>query len=173
MVYKLKILSDKREGFALKIEVDANNTFFELHEAIQNGCKFDPSEVVTFFKADEEWDKMDEISLFSSDLHEEIASMKNAKIIDYLNDIGDKMIYNFDMNDQKSLFIELEEILTNKKLNLPIVTYHKGIAPTQSVTDHYDNDLLNDSDVDLQNISTDFGEIEDLNLIYGEIGEVI
>jgi hypothetical protein len=60
-----------------------------------------------------------------------------------------------------------------KKLNTPIVTSNQGLAPSQSSSSGYDTDLLASEDSELQNAFTDFGELEDLNMIYGEIGEVI
>jgi hypothetical protein len=60
-----------------------------------------------------------------------------------------------------------------KKLNMPVVTLNRGMIPVQSSINRYDTDLLVNEDSELQNVFTDFGELEDLNLIYGEIGEVI
>lgn len=175
MVFKFKIISDKVENFALHIDADAKNTFFELHEAIQDECKYDPSEIVTFFLADEEWDKGLEITMFPnrSLKQNSTVTMKNALLGDYLKQKEDKLIYIFDVINQKSLYIELNEIVMENKLNSPVVTYNKGLAPLQSSSNRYDTDLLANEDAELQNVFTDFGELEDLNMIYGEIGEVI
>jgi len=99
--------------------------------------------------------------------------MKNTALGDYLKEKEDKLIYVFDVINQKSLYIELIEIVMEKKLNTPVVTFNRGMAPAQVVTNHFDTDLLIDEDSELQKIFTDFGELEDLNMIYGEIGEVI
>jgi Plasmid pRiA4b ORF-3-like protein len=175
MVFKFKIISDKVENFALHIDADAKNTFFELHEAIQDECKYDPSEIATFFLADEEWDKGLEITMFENKSSKQNSGliMKNATLGDYLKEKEDKLIYVFDVKNQKSLYIELNEIVMEKKINTPVVTYNRGLAPTQSASTRYDTDLLANDDSELQNIFTDFGELEDLNMIYGEIGEVI
>jgi len=175
MVFQFKIISDKVENFALHIDADARNTFFELHEAIQDECKYDPSELATFFLADEEWDKGVEISMFSNfaEKRNPVLTMKNTALGDYLNEKEDKLIYVFDVINQKSLYIELIEIVMEKKLNTPIVTFNRGIAPAQSASNHYDTDLLIDEDSELQKVFTDFGELEDLNMIYGEMGEII
>jgi len=175
MVFKFKIISDKVENFALHVDADAKNTFFELHEAIQDECKYDPSEIVTFFLADEEWDKGLEITMFpnKSPKQNSAVTMKNAILGDYLKQKEDKLIYIFDVINQKSLYIELNEIVMENKLNSPVVTFNKGLAPLQSSSIRYDTDLLANEDAELQNVFTDFGELEDLNMIYGEIGEVI
>jgi hypothetical protein len=175
MVFKFTVLSDKVENFVLHIEADAKNTFFELHEVIQDECKYNPSELATFFLADEEWDKVQEIAMFEGNFPKpnSALTMKNATLGDYMKEKEDKLIYVFDVFNQKSLYIELNEIIMEKKINIPVVTYNRGSAPAQSLSNHYDTDLLASEDSELQNIFTDFGELEDLNLIYGEIGEVI
>ena len=175
MVFRFKVISDKVENFALHIDADAKNTFFELHEAIQDECKYNPSEIATFFLADEEWDKGLEITMFKNNFQKQnnALTMKNATLGDYLNAKEDKLIYVFDVINQKSLYIELNEIVMEKKISSPVVTYNRGMAPVQSSSNNYDTDLLADEDAELQNIFTDFGELEDLNMIYGEMGEVI
>lgn len=174
MVYKFRIISDKVEDFALHIDADARNTFFELHEVIQDLCNYDPSELSSFFLADEEWDKGQEIAMFpdSASKNPPIL-MKQATLGAYMKEKGDKLIYTFDVVNQKSLYIELNEIVMENKLYTPIVTFNRGMAPAQSSSNRYNADLLVDQDSELQNVFTDFGELEDLNMIYGEIGEVM
>jgi hypothetical protein len=169
------MVSDKVEDFVLYIEADARNTFFELHEAIQEGCRYDTSELAAFFLADEEWDKGLEIMMFDDKSLKQHPAllMKYTALGDYLKEREDKLIYIFDIINHKSLYIELAKIIMEDKLSTPIVTYNRGSAPVQSTSNRYNTDLLADQDSELQNVFTDFGELEDLNMIYGEIGEVM
>ena len=175
MVFKFRIISDKVEDFALHIDADAKNTFFELHEAIQLACKYDSGELSTFFLADEEWDKGVEIMMFEprSSKQNGALLMKKTELGDLLKENEDKFIYMFDVINQKSLYIQLNKIVMEEKLNSPIISYNHGMAPVQSLSNSYNSDLLADQDSDFQNVFTDFGELEDLNMIYGEIGEVM
>ena len=175
MVYKFKIISDKNEDFVLHIDADAKNTFYELHETIQLACKYDSSELATFYIADEEWDKNLEINMFEnkSSKHSGSLLMKKTALGELLNAQEDKLIYTFDVINQKSLYIQLNKIVMEDNLNTPIITYNRGMAPAQSLSNHYNADLLADQDSEFQNVFTDFGELEDLNMIYGEIGEVM
>ena len=175
MVFKFRVISDRVEDFVLHINADANNTFFELHEAIQVACKYDSSELATFFIADEEWDKGLEITMFenSSSKQYKPLLMKQTTLGHLLKNQEDKLIYTFDVINQKSLYIQLNKIVMEEKLSSPIVSYNRGTAPVQSSSNRYNTDLLADQDSDLQNVFTDFGELEDLNMIYGEIGEVM
>ncbi len=175
MVFKFRIISDRVEDFVLHIDADANNTFFELHEVIQVACKYDSSELATFFMADEEWDKGLEITMFENRLSKQHNAllMKKTTLGDLLKNPEDKLIYTFDVINQKSLYIQLNTIVMDEKLNSPLISYNRGMAPVQSVSNRYNSDLLVDQDSEFQNVFTDFGELEDLNMIYGEIGEVM
>ncbi len=175
MIFRFKIISDKAEDFVLHIDADAKSTFFELHEAIQFACKFDSAELTTFFLADEEWDKGIEIVMFQDDStnHNHAPDMKHTSLETLLKEPEDKLIYTFDVINQKSLYIQLNAILMEEKLKSPIVSYDGGTTPSQNHLNRYNLDLLADNDSEFQNAFTDFGELEDFNTIYGEIGEVI
>lgn len=179
MIFRFNVISDTVENFALHIDADENNTFLELHGVIQKECNYKTSDSSTFFLADEEWDKGSEIKIFENNSTNgttnklAIPAAKGIKLGDYLKEREDKLIYVFDVINKKSLYIELNEIVMEKNLKTPVVTYNRGNAPVQSSTNHYDTDLLASEDDELHNAFTDFGELEDLNMIYGEIGEVI
>lgn len=179
MIFRFNVISDTVENFALHIDADERNTFFELYEIIQRECKFKSSDHDAFFLADEEWDKGLEIKMSENGAANTAVNlpaaltMKGAKLGDYLREKEDKFICVFEINHQKSLYIELNEIVMEKNLNTPVVTYNRGNAPVQSSANHYDTDLLASEADELHKDFTDFGELEDLNLIYGEIGEVI
>jgi len=177
MLFKLRIKSDKEEKFVMHIDADATNTFFQLHESIQEVCKYDPLQLATFFLADEEWDKGIEIKMFASTSGHPDSSdswiMKKTKLGDLIKETEDKFIYVFDVFNQKSLYIELNEIDMEKTINAPVITMSKGIAPVQTFVNSYDNNLLLEGDPDLQNVFNDLGELEDLNEIYGEMSNIL
>jgi Plasmid pRiA4b ORF-3-like protein len=175
MIYKFKIISDKAEDFVLHIDADAKSTFYELHEAIQFACKFDSAELTAFYLADEEWDKGTEIVMFNDDLAKDFHSpmMKNTTLGELLQSPEDKLIYTFDVINQKSLYIQLNAILMEEKLNSPVVSFDGGTTSTEHHLSRYNLDLLADNDLEFQNAFTDFGELEDFNTINGELGEAI
>lgn len=177
MLFKLSIKSDKEEKFLMHIDADANNTFFQLHDSIQEVCKYDPLQPATFFLADEEWDKGIEIKMFATTPGHPDSSdrwtMKKTKLGDLIKESEDKLIYIFDIYNQKSLYIELKEVDMGKTINAPVITLSKGIAPVQTFVNSYDNNLLLEGDPDLQNVFNDLGELEDLNEIYGEMSNTL
>lgn len=174
MLFKLRIKSDIAEKFALHIDADANNTFFQLHEAIQEECKYDPSQLATFFLADEEWDKGIEIKMFGTNSSpQDGLLMKNTRLGEIIREVEDKLIYVFDVFNQKSLYIELNEILMEKTINAPVIALSKGIAPAQIPDISLDDHLIIKDDLDFQNVFDDLGELDDLNEIYGEMSNIM
>jgi hypothetical protein len=177
MLFKLRIKSDVVEKFVLHIDADANNTFYQLHESIQEECKYDPSQLATFFVADEEWDRGLEIKMFDTDSIQRLSTdgllMKKTRLGEILKDVEDKLIYVFDIYNQKSFYIELNEIEMEKTINAPVITLSKGIAPVQILDKNNGNNYFVKDDTDSQNVFDDLGELEDLNEIYGEMSNIL
>jgi hypothetical protein len=177
MLFKLRVRSDLVENFLIHIDADAENTFYQLHVVIQVECKNDPSQPASFFLADEEWDKGQEIKLFNANLNHHSSStdllMKNTKLGEIIKNVEDKLVYVFDIYDQKSFYIELNEIQMKKAMSAPVITLSKGIFPIQTADESNEVSLIVKEDPELQNVFDDLGEIEDLNEIYGEMSIVL
>ncbi len=174
MVFKFKIISDHVGDFVLHINADANNTFLQLHKSIQLACRFDQSELATFFMADEEWDKILEIPMHIKGGNPKLAlrPMKQVKLGELLKEQELNLIYVFDIRNQKSLYIQIKDIESDKQLLEPILVLKIGNAPMQHSFNEDDLDLLSGQDLTHQFDYSDFGELEDLDLIYGEAEEV-
>ena len=174
MVFKFKIISDQVGDFVLHINADANHTFLQLHKAIQLACRFDQSELATFFMADEEWDKILEIPMHTKGVASKLAlrSMKEDKLGELLKEQDLNLIYVFDIRNQKSLYLRIKEIEPEKQLRAPLLVQKIGNTPMQHSFDEDDSDLVSDQDLANQIDYSDFGELEDLDLIYGETEEV-
>jgi hypothetical protein len=82
------------------------------------------------------------------------------------------LLYVFDLNNQKSLYIELIEIEMEKTINSPVITLSKGIAPVQIPDKNNGDNLIVNVDPELQNVFEDLGELDDLNEIYGEMSNI-
>jgi hypothetical protein len=161
------------EDFVLHIDADAANTFFQLHEILQEECRFDPSQLVTFFSADEEWDKVKEIKMFPGSNSPGFASngmiMRNTRLDKFLRSEEDKLLYTFDINNDKSLYIELLNVTEDEILKTPVVRLHKGKAPEQSPQGNLERLSGDGIRRDSQQSYDDLGELEDLYGIYGEM----
>lgn len=163
MVYKFRIISDENEDFFRDIEIKSSNNFFEFHTIIQNSVNFDKSQIASFFTTNDDWEKIDEITLMDmSDFDKsKIHVMHKTKIEDFIKQPGDKLIYAFDFFSDRCFFIELmktSKIDTSKKY--PILINGQGKAPKQimvadiSISD-FESDFDDDIDDDLQFESLD------------------
>lgn len=139
MIYKFRFLSDENEGFLLDIEIKDNQTFLEMHKAIQNSLNFDETQLASFFISDEEWNKGTEITLV--EMTDDAVVMDVAMISEFIKTKKDRLIYVFDYLNERALFGALTSISktdTNKKL--PVISKLTGTPPKQSQAE---NPLLN------------------------------
>ncbi|MDP4272384.1 MAG: hypothetical protein Q8909_20015 [Bacteroidota bacterium] len=173
MLLQLRVRSDTAEDFVLHIDADASNTFYQLHELLQEECNFDPSHSVAFFSADEEWDKEIEIRIFSDNPHHPFPSdgmiKGNARLGEFLKNKEDKLLYTFDVLNDKSLYIELFEKVMGKTINTPAVKLRKGKSLVSSSMNNSGKQPGAKKTKGLQESSDDSGLLEDLYEIYGDM----
>ena len=99
MVYRFKLVSDEVSNFSREIEVDSDNTFLQLRNAILDSVGFTKDELDSFFLCDEEWNKEEEITLedmgdTSSD--HDIWLMEETPIGELVEEEGQRLIFEFD-----------------------------------------------------------------------------
>jgi len=138
MVLKFRLISNEQDDFIRDIEILNDQTFFQLHETIQDNLHFDKSQIASFFICNQQWEKEQEITLFEL-MEEEAAKvlvMDHTSIGDHIHDIHDKMIYVYDVFNERLFFIELVEILEQKSsMHYPYCSFEKGKAPQQLFMD--------------------------------------
>jgi hypothetical protein len=147
MVYKFLLLSDEAELFSREIAIDADNTFFDFHEAILNSVGYDKNQMTSFFICNEEWEKEQEITLVEMDTSSEYDNlvMDTTVLSDYISEEGQRILYVFDYLGDRAFFIRLEEVITGKNMPKAICVSSVGDAPQQILTDDFSNLLKNDS----------------------------
>lgn len=169
MIVKYRIVSAESDKFVRDIEIYADNSFLDLHMAIQEACEYDSSMLTTFFHSNNNWDKKQEIILEKIDPESQADTllMKDTKLSDLPIDIGEKYIYIFDFFSVRSFFITIVNIrkpdAEDKNLEYPICTLSKGKAPEQFYVDDIDNMEIDDLSDDFDNDS-DFSNIDDYDL---------
>ena len=57
MVYRFKLVSDEVSNFAREIEIDSENTFLQLRNAVLDSVDFAKDELDSFFLCDDDWQK--------------------------------------------------------------------------------------------------------------------
>lgn len=136
MVYRFLILSDEVDKFKREIKISAEATFLDLHKAILKTVGFDPNEMYSFFICDDDWSKKTEITLVDMDASsdEDVYLMEDTPLEELLEDEHQKMLYVFDYMTERSLFMDLSEIIPREKLSEAICSLSVGLPPSQSLS---------------------------------------
>ncbi len=128
MVFRFLILSEETENFKREIKIDADNTFFDFFEAIVSTTNLDKKKNSSFFLCSDDWRKKQEISLFERevDFDEDVYLMDECVLSDYLEDEKQKLVFVFDYENQRALYIILSELIPGKYLKQPSCTFSSG-----------------------------------------------
>lgn len=172
MVYKFTILSDEVDDFLRIIEIDAEATFFDLHEAILNAVNYSKDQITSFFLCSDDWEREQEITLMEMDTDSEYDNLVMDETIleDCITDEKQKLQYVFDMISDRAFFIELSDIITGKDLDKAACTKKEGKAPEQLFMDDnqpivtkaiLDDSFYGDEDFDIAELDDEgFGDID-------------
>ncbi len=135
MIYRLVMVSDEAPDFLLEIRIDGTDSFKSLHDAIIKAAGYSEGELSSFFVADKYWHPHQEILLMDMGLRgtdEDYYLMKDTYIDEFLEDKGDRLLFQFDQLGDRYFFIELKEIILGDTLKAPQCTRKKGTAPKQT-----------------------------------------
>ena len=169
MVCVFEISSLEAPDFKRVVQISSEDTFEELHLAIQNTAGFDQTQLASFFITDDYWRKQIEISQLDSSGKNKsrVLNMHRIKIEDYISEIGQKLVYVFDFFNERFFYVELKEKLMKTDLKEPFVAYEKGILPNQFLIDDLESPEVITRERDESYKS--FGDLEDYYEIFGEI----
>jgi hypothetical protein len=197
-VYRFKVCLEDNEDIFRDIEINAAQTFEQLHTIIQEAFKFDNKHAASFFVSDDYWRKGQEITLRKEDLEldaDEIRKkvdpkklMADTKIAKYIEQPHQRFLYVFDIHVQWTFLIEMIKIaIDNPKTKYPVIVKSVGTAPKQykqlnMAKEELSPDLAmagiaGESDVEEEEIyknlnpSEELVEDDDLNNLEGEEGE--
>lgn len=134
MVYKFKVFSDEDSKFYMDIEILSEQTFYDLHDLIQDELEYDRSHLASFFTASHSWKRMKEIPLIDmgNNAMNDVVTMENAKLADYVKDAHQKFIYIIDYLNDRGFKIELDETKPESpNMYYPICTDFGGEIPPQ------------------------------------------
>lgn len=137
MIYKFLLLSDEVESFTREISINANASFLELNDAIIEAVGYSKDQLTSFFLCEDNWEKREEITLMdmgTSSFEDDILLMEETIISDYVEDEHQRLLFQFDIMADRSLFMELREIEFGKDLSEPMCSQSKGKAPKQALT---------------------------------------
>jgi hypothetical protein len=174
-VYKFRLLSDVNDDFVRDIEIQANQTFLDFHNAINQCVKLKGQELASFHICDQKWNKFQEITLIDmigleepeeeKKVVEETYIMKDAVIRDFINEPHQRLLYEYDFLNLSTFFIELLSVHKQKdESSYPRCTLSKGDMeqlavpqPIMEEDEELDGQLLSEMD-DLLDDTIDFKE---------------
>ncbi len=135
MIFNFRLVSDEVDNFKREIEIDADDTFLDLRNAICDAVSYDRSEMCSFFLCDDSWEKEKEITLedMGTDSDEDTYLMDECILSDYIDDEGQKLMFVFDYLTDRAFFLQLKKIITGKSLKDPVCTLSMGKAPEQHI----------------------------------------
>jgi len=172
MIYHFQIVSQEYKDFCLEVKLSKQHTFFDFHAIIQKSLGYESHQLASFFISDRRGLKEKEISLLDMGINgAAFFIMQKTNIENFISNKGQKLIYTFDFLNDRSLLIELIEVVMGKNLSEPMVILKKGETPAQvlgeevDVIDQYPSDLNDDK------VYSYFGELEDYTEIFGEMDD--
>lgn len=148
MVYEFEITSEEKEDFSRMIKIKEDQTFLELHEAIQSSVGYDSSQLASFYTLDARGMRNVEVSLFEmedEDSDVETYVMDVTMIKEIINTKKKKLLYVYDFFGDRSFTISLIGTEDEEVVDYPVCTFCEGDAPIQ-VSEDEDDDFENEEE---------------------------
>ncbi|MDD7251878.1 MAG: hypothetical protein PUH21_07725 [Prevotellaceae bacterium] len=162
MLFKILIVSDEVDDFQREITIDADATFLDLNQALLKACGYKDDQVTSFYICDENWEQREQIMRedLTDAADQDVYLMSESHLRDFLNDVGDRLVFEFDPLGGRMLFIKVKDIITGKNLKTPKVTLSHGKAPAQT----------KDNGLSLNSIKSDEDLLDSDDSFYGSEG---
>lgn len=147
-MYKIRIILDTKEDVIRTILVDNSINLEVLHNAIASAFGFEGQEMASFYRTDEEWNQGEEIPLFNMAEAGEAISMQTCILKDTLPQENDKLIYVYDFLKMWTFYVDVVEITTETRDDLPKTILTVGEIPEEAPEKEFVADNLNQEDDD-------------------------
>ena len=143
-MYKIRAILDTQEDIIRTILVDDTINLEELHLIIAKSFGFDGQEMASFYRADEDWNQGEEIPLFNMAEAGEDISMENCTLNETLPDVNDKLIYVYDFLNMWTFYVDVVEISSEKRTDLPKTILSVGEVPKEAPEKQFTADDFED-----------------------------
>jgi len=133
MIYKFNIISDESDDFKLLITIDSSATFLELNNIILKSVRYSADHITSFFLCNEAWEPEQEITLIEMDTSSEFDNfvMDKTVIEELVTEEKQKLLFVFDMINNRAFYLTLSEIMTGKNQDKAQCVKSVGKAPKQ------------------------------------------
>lgn len=148
-MYKIRAILDTEEDIIRTILVDDTINLESLHTIIANSFGFQGHEMASFYRTDEDWNQGEEIPLFNMAEAGEDISMENCILKETLPQINDKLIYVYDFLNMWTFYVDVLEITSEKRNDLPKTILSVGEIPKEApekqfIAEDFEDDFVNE-----------------------------
>ena len=157
IIFKYRMLSDESDNFVRDFEVYPDMTLAKFSSFLLEALGYEPT-MVSIFKADAEWRPIEEFS--EIDMGDDIPGaprcMDTVSLMEVTNDFHDRLIYTFDMLNNRSYYLELIDMQRpEKEFAYPRVAFEHAPVP-----DQYDPEATEQSGSIFEEMMSDYNEFD-------------
>lgn len=134
MVERITVVSEEVDDFILELKIDADATFYDLHQIILTCCRYREHGMSRFHICNEYWEPETSIVLDNAQgerFDEDVYHMKDTRLSEFLEEEQQRFSYVFDPENGRSFLLELTETLFGSEQKQPICSRRHGEAPIQ------------------------------------------
>jgi hypothetical protein len=172
-IYRFKVSFEDYDDVERDIDIKSNQTFEDLHRAIQQSTGYNPNLSSSFYVSSDQWIKGEEIALLPNQrkINNGVATMENSKLSSFIDDPHQKFYYTYNFDRPFDFHVELIKIMLEEEngKTYPCLARSLGEAPklagtiiipstTSSTTISDDFDFLNELDFQAE----DTGDLEEM-----------
>ncbi len=149
LIYKFKASFEDQDDFLREIELRADQTFEDFHQAILGNLGLDPGMLASFFICDHRFRKQKEIQLVetsSTQLRKKTGTeegpeninkailMRESELKDFIDDPHQRLLFVYDYASNWTFYIELIKIMhEDKSISYPFFSKSVGPVPRELV----------------------------------------
>ena len=137
MILKFSLVSNEVADFKREIQIDGDDTFYALHNAIMECCGYGETELTAFFLCDDWWKRKQQITSIEIDTDSDVDCfvMEEETLSDWLDEEKQKLMFLFDYHGDRGFYMELSEMILGEYLSKPTCTKKSGMPPMQFLED--------------------------------------
>lgn len=168
MIFTFRFISDEEDSFVLDVNINHDQTFQQMHQAIQKALNYDAQQMASFFKSNDEWEKLDEITTMDMGSDTPVKIMSETKIESFFTEKNQRILYVFDFLAERLFFGSVTRTIdAEPPIELPSISRIEGNIPEQlSLNTNLDDDLLASFELP-DDLDDDFNEnmesLDDIN----------
>jgi len=132
-IYRFRVSFEDYDDIERDIDIKSNQTFEDLHRAIQKSTGYQIETPSSFYVSNDQWKKNEEIAFLPNQrkVNNGVVLMSNSKLSSFIDDPHQKFYYTYNFDRPFDFHVELVKILLNDEAGktYPCVSRSLGVAP--------------------------------------------